>query len=917
MCLTLLTAAVTATVHAPTGTRSLPWVTRLAAHGKRAALHGPEGVVTHAELAARVAALAERLRGPRRLVQVQAGTSVTGVVSLLGAQAAGHVVLLGPPGSSARALRDAYAPDVVLDPTGGLEVVRDEPAHALHPDLALLLSTSGSTGASKLVRLSHENLVANAEQITAALGVRPDDCAALTLPLTYCYGLSVLTTHLAAGASVMLTDTSIVDACFWRAAEQAGVTTIPGVPHTFELLERSGFADRELPHLRSLTQAGGRMDPERVRRFAELGRRRGFDLSVMYGQSEATARMTVLPPDLAAEHPDTVGRPVPGASIELDEGEIVFRGPNVMLGYAHGPADLALGRTVEELRTGDLGEWTPEGLLRVTGRTARFVKVLGHRIDLDTLEQRLRGEGHDVRVAGRDGLVVVGARGVGTGPRAAAVHRAAVSACGAPPDAVRIVPVDEHPLLPTGKPDPAALLASAGSAAAPSTGSAAPPAGDVAALYAELLGGRVEGSSTFVGLGGDSLSYVEASIRLEALLGSLPAGWHTTPVAALERIRTGARPTPDGGAAPRRRRWVTLETSIGLRALAIVLIVGTHADLFTLQGTANALLVLVGYQLARFQLADGDPGGRSRRVLAAAGRVALPGLVVIAAAHLAFGLYEPRNLVLANWVFGEERLGPPWRFWFVEAVVFALLVVALLWRSEALRRLDRRFPLGLPLALTLLAVALFRVPWLPLPVPRMQGSALVVLHLVLLGWALARATSPARRVLVTGVVLGVVGTFSGNPLRDGLTVAVVLALLWVPVVRVPAPLVPILRVLAASSLYVYVIHWQALEVLWGRPAVAFAASLALGIAYWWLWTRPLTTAARRLRGRLVGLRAQAGSVDSSTGGAATAPSLQSAGRSRRARSSGRSAGQISSLVARRSSTPHHRVSTMQSRSSSV
>ncbi len=915
MCLTLFTAAVTATVETRTGALALPWVDRLAAHGERAALHGPGGVVTHAELATRVATLAERLGGPRRLVQVQGSTSVAGVVSLLGAQAAGHVVLLGPPGRSARALREAYAPDVVLDAAGGLEVVREAPAHALHPDLALLLSTSGSTGAAKLVRLSHENLVANAEQITAALGVRPDDCAALTLPLTYCYGLSVLTTHLAAGASVVLTDTSVVDECFWRAAAEAGVTTLPGVPHTFELLERSGFADRDLPRLRSLTQAGGRMDPERVRRFAELGRRRGFDLSIMYGQSEATARMAVLPPDLAADHPDTVGVPVPGASIELDDGEIVFRGANVMLGYADGPDDLALGRTVEALRTGDLGEWTPEGLLRVTGRTARFVKVLGHRIDLDTLEQRLRGEGHDVRVAGRDGLVVVGARGAGTGPRTAAVHRAAVSACGTPPDAVRVVAVDEHPLLPTGKPDAAALLTLAGSgdvAARPES-----PSGDVAALFSELLGGPVEGSSTFVGLGGDSLSYVEASIRLEALLGCLPAGWHTTPVAVLERIRTDAGPATRPRAGGPWRRWATLETSIGLRALAIVLIVGTHADLFTLQGTANALLVLVGYQLARFQLSDGDPGGRSRRVLAAAGRVALPGLVVIAAAHVLGGFYEPRNLVLANWVFGEERLGPPWRFWFVEAVVLALVVVALLWRSEAVRRLDRRFPLGLPLALTLLAFVLFRVPWLPLPVPRMQGSALVVLHLVLLGWALSRATSPGRRVLMTGVVLGVVGTFSGNPSRDGLTVGVVLALLWVPVLRVPAPLVPVLRVLAAASLYVYVIHWQALELLWGHPVAAFAGSLALGIGYWWFWTRPLASAARSVRGRLPGLWAQAGSVDSSTGGAATAPSLHSAGRSRRARISGRSAGQTSSLVARRSSAPHHRVSTMQSRSSSV
>ena len=349
--------------------------------------------MSYADLAARAAEVAERIGGTRRLVQVEAGRGMGTVAALLGAQAGGHAVLLGPPGESGRRLRAAYAPDVVVADGGVVDVLREHPAHDLHPDLALLLSTSGSTGSAKLVRLSHDNLVANTAQIRAALDIRPDDCAALTLPLSYTYGLSVLQTHLAAGASVLLPDHSVVDECFWQAAARAGVTTIPGVPHTFELLERSGFADRDLPRLRYLTQAGGRMEPERVRRLAELGERRGWDLVVMYGQAEATARMTCLPADLAAEHPDTVGYPVAGAEVTVEDGEIVFDGPNVMLGYAHGPADLALGRTVDRLRTGDLGELTPEGLLRVVGRRARFVKVLGHRIDLDALESRLRDAG--------------------------------------------------------------------------------------------------------------------------------------------------------------------------------------------------------------------------------------------------------------------------------------------------------------------------------------------------------------------------------------------------------------------------------------------------------------------------------------------------------------------------------------------
>ncbi|WP_323101210.1 AMP-binding protein [Intrasporangium sp. YIM S08009] len=852
----------------------LPWVSRLHEHGTRTALHTDAGPVTYADLARRVDDLAHRLAGSRRLVLVEGRSTVETVVAHLAALRAGHVVLLTAPGEAAQRLAAAYDPDVVLDASGGLDERRAESAHELHPDLALLLSTSGSTGSAKLVRLSHDNLAANTAQIDAALGVRTDDCAALTLPLTYCYGLSVLTTHLARGAAVLLTDRSVVDECFWTRFRAVGGTTFPGVPHTFELLERSGFAQRDLPTLRYVTQAGGRMDPARVRRLAELGQERGFDLVVMYGQCEATARMTYLPPDLAVDHPDTVGRPVPGASVEVEDGEIVFRGPNVMLGYAHGPDDLALGRTVDALRTGDLGEVTPEGLVRVTGRRARFVKVLGHRVDLDALEGRLRDEGHDVRCAGRDGLVAVAACGAVAAPARETLRRTAIRACGVPREALRVVPVADHPVLASGKPDYRTVLALAcedcparpdvaPDASPDATHDAAVPERAVAAVYGRLLQRKVADDATFVSLGGDSLSYVEVSIRLEQLLGRLPESWHVTPVAHLERMRatTTSSATPGAGAAPSpthasnrlwhsltrgasRARWRTVETGVWLRALAIVLIVGTHAGLFALQGTANALLVVAGYQLARFQLADADRRRRTRRVLGAAVRIAVPALVVIVFAHALVGDYETRNLFLANWVFGQERLGPPWRFWFVEAMVVALVAVAVLTASRRVAALDRRYPFGLPLALSAAAFVLFRLPVLPLPVPRMHGSALVVLHLFLLGWALARATTPTQRRVATVVAVAMVGTFSFNPARDGLTAAFVLLLLWRPVTRVPARFVPVVQVLASASLYVYVVHWQALELLWGHPVPAFAGSMALGLAYWWVWTRPVTAAWR-------------------------------------------------------------------------
>ncbi|MBT9254455.1 non-ribosomal peptide synthetase [Phycicoccus sp. MAQZ13P-2] len=820
-------------------------LTRLAALGGRTALHTADGPVSYADLAARAADVVGLLPSGRSLVHVRASATVATVVQLVAARAAGHVVLLSAPGRPARSLAEAYDPDAVLA-AEGVDVLRTTSAHDLHPELALLMSTSGSTGSPKLVRLSQRNLLANTAQVRAALGVRPDDVAALTLPLSYCYGLSVLLSHLDAGASVLLTDRSVVDDCFWEQARAAGVTTIPGVPHTFELLERSGFAERSLPTLRQLTQAGGRMDPERVRRVARLGRERGHELVVMYGQCEATARMACLAADLVEDHPDCVGTPVPGGSVRIDDGEIVYAGPNVMLGYAERPADLALGRTVDELHTGDLGEVTPEGLLRVTGRRARFVKVLGHRVALDTVEGALRADGHDVRVAGRDGLLAVSVRGASSAPARERVRRAAVRASGVPADAVRVVAVDEHPLLPSGKPDHRAVLAQAAPAEVDAGAATVETDAGVAALYSTLLHRPAAPDSTFASLGGDSLSFVEVSVRLEELLGHLPRGWHLMTVAQLDAVRR----SPVRASGLRLPRWRTVETSVALRALAIVLVVGTHTHLFTLQGSANALLVVAGFQLARFQLASPDPGERSRGLLGAALRLALPTLVVVWAAHFLLGLYAPRNLVLMNWALGAEHLGPPWRFWFVEALLVALVGLGLLVRLPGVTALDRRHPLLFPVGLSVAAFVAFRLPVLDLPTPRMQGAALVVLHLVLLGWALARATSTGQRLALTALSAAMVMTFSGNPSRDGLTLACVLALLWVPTVRLPGPVVPVARVLASASLFVYVAHWQVLQWTWGLPehgpALGLVLGTAAGLAYWWLWTGPVTRGWSRL-----------------------------------------------------------------------
>ncbi|HET7820280.1 MAG TPA: AMP-binding protein, partial [Ornithinibacter sp.] len=270
--------------------------------------------LSHADLADRVRQEARAWpgAGERRLVLLEIEPTLDSVVTYLAAVEAGHVVLLSAPGR-ADSLVDAWAPDDRAARVDGAWAVSHGTArgrHDLHPDLQLLLSTSGSTGSPKLVRLSTDAVRANALDIAAALGLAARDRAVSTLPLHYCYGLSVLHSHLAVGGSVLLTDASVTDPALWSAVRAAGVTSLAGVPHTFALMESSGAPTGSVPTLRQVTQAGGRLDAARVRAWAERGRREGWDLRVMYGQTEATARMAVTAPGTAAQDPASVGRAV-------------------------------------------------------------------------------------------------------------------------------------------------------------------------------------------------------------------------------------------------------------------------------------------------------------------------------------------------------------------------------------------------------------------------------------------------------------------------------------------------------------------------------------------------------------------------------------------------------------------------------
>ncbi|MFE3447611.1 AMP-binding protein [Nonomuraea sp. NPDC059194] len=325
-----------------------------------------------------------------------------------------------------------------------------------HPDLAVLLPTSGSTGNPKLVRLSHAAVMANACSIAQALRLTPSDIAPTSLPLHYSYGLSVLNSHLAVGATVVLTGASLLERAFWRELAEHGCTSLAGVPYQYEMLRRLRFDPAAYPALTTLTQAGGRLRPELVAEFAAKVDR----FFVMYGQTEATARIAVLPPERLAGKPGSAGLALPGGALGVEDGEVLYRGPNVMMGYAESAADLARGDDLGGvLRTGDLGHLDDEGFLYVTGRVKRIAKIFGVRVNLDDVERLLRECG-PVAATGGDDRVTVWTEGMDQGAREAVARRLA--------DELRlhwsgfdVRGVDRLPLLATGKIDYRALEARA------------------------------------------------------------------------------------------------------------------------------------------------------------------------------------------------------------------------------------------------------------------------------------------------------------------------------------------------------------------------------------------------------------------------------------------------------------------------
>ena len=337
-----------------------------------------------------------------------------------------------------------------------------EKSYLLYEELALLLTTSGSTGSPKFVRQSYENVKDNAESIVKYLNLESSERPITTLPMNYTYGLSVINSHLMVGATILLTDLGLMQKEFWDFLKKSEATSFGGVPYTYEMLDKLRFYRMNLPSLRTMTQAGGKLIPELHERFARYAEDNGKKFVVMYGQCEATARMGYLPAEKAVEKKGSMGIAIPGGRFRLVDGdgqeietpyttgELVYEGRNVTLGYAEKGEDLALSDERHGvLETGDMAQFDEDGYYYIVGRKKRFLKIYGNRVNLDEID-RLIKSCFEIEAAsgGVDDHMYIF---VTNGNKANEVKEFVVSKTKLNPAAFNVVIIDEIPKNDSGK----------------------------------------------------------------------------------------------------------------------------------------------------------------------------------------------------------------------------------------------------------------------------------------------------------------------------------------------------------------------------------------------------------------------------------------------------------------------------------
>lgn len=427
--------------------------------------------ITYSALQADVTSFGKEIHGEGKLIFLLCANTYKTIIAYLACiEKKCPVLLLDKkiePGLLEALVRQ-YDPNIIID-EGQIEE-RHSRDLKISKDIALLMSTSGTTGSPKLVKLSRKNLQTNADSIKEYLSITTNDVAITSLPFSYSYGLSVVNSYLRAGAKLVLSDDSILSKEFWNAVQMEGVTSFAGVPYTFEILKKLKYERFNTESIRYITQAGGRLQSNIKKYMLEECRSKDQYFIVMYGQTEAAPRMSYVPPHMLEHKLESIGVAIPGGrlflldsdGVQIDtpnvEGEICYSGPNVMLGYASSLAELCdTGHmTMTELHTGDLGYFDEDGYFYITGRAKRFIKVFGLRVSLDAVENTLRENGIVACCSGRDDLLLVFTED--TNQDLIEIQKVISSKFGLNQNYIKSMLLEETPRLTSGKVDYKSLI---------------------------------------------------------------------------------------------------------------------------------------------------------------------------------------------------------------------------------------------------------------------------------------------------------------------------------------------------------------------------------------------------------------------------------------------------------------------------
>ncbi|MGF0238575.1 amino acid adenylation domain-containing protein [Rhodococcus sp. IEGM1300] len=772
--------------------------------------------------------------------------------------------------SGARVVRIPQTPDAALlefPASGALPEV--DPGNA-----AYITFTSGSTGEPKGIVTTHAPLVHFIEWHTRQHSLTRDDCFSMLSGLGHDPVYRDVFTPLSIGAKIVIPDQSTVVNPSALAAwiYGNGVSVIHLTPPLGKLIETGArISELKFNALRYLFWGGEALG---VTLFEQISRVAPNAQSVnFYGTTETPQAMAYHPVDPAADNTRiALGKGIDGAQLLLvneanqlvgegEVGEILIRSPYLSQGYFGDSAQTREKFVVNPFtnapddlcyRTGDLGTYLSDGSVSFLGRGDSQVKIRGHRIELGEIEGVLSRHPHLKQ------CVVL------ADDNSATVRLVAYCVCAEPVSSAQLrehvaqqlpdymVPalfvfLDVIPLTPNGKVDKRALSSALGSADLPtSTQDLSPLAAQLANAWAEILEVRsVDANLTFVELGGDSLSFVQASMVLEGLIGHLPDQWEMIPVRELCELRSKA---------PGSRFSIrAVEIPVLLRVLAIVLIVAGHFHLFSkwpIAGETKLLFLISGISLARFQLKAINERGNAGSLIKSMVSIAVPTILYTVLTQVMFDRVHWQTLLLiSNW-FRTEDIGV-FTYWYIELLVQMIAIIGLALSFQRVRQAILADPFrffiitacGLAVASVLINAYVFDASDLQNRVPQHYLSVMV------LGMAIYYAHSNVQKCVVSAVALLLMGwqdalAVYGNEalLREYVDIALpaVLMLIWVRSVPVPGLIARGVALIASSTLYIYLTHFQ-FQSLARRivdvPALSVVIAVVGGIAVGYVWNK--------------------------------------------------------------------------------